>query len=196
MQRMLRIHKRRQPAGLLRLGHNLQRDRRLTRRLRPEDLNNPAPRHAAHSQRRIERDRPRRDDRNRHNRLFGPQPHHRSLAKLLFQLRKGGLYSPGAVICHVILLFATQTALGGDEPSLAAKSDRSKRKAKIPAEIPYVIRAISGTLFSRSRCPHPRCPHASSVTSMSSSRPLSSFCWSPTSSPRRSSASAPSPSPA
>ena len=33
---MLGIHKRRQPAVLLRLGDNLQRDRRLARRLRPK----------------------------------------------------------------------------------------------------------------------------------------------------------------
>jgi hypothetical protein len=46
---MLRVHKRRQAAGLLRLGNDLQRNRRLARRLRPEDLNHPPARHAAHA---------------------------------------------------------------------------------------------------------------------------------------------------
>ena len=100
IERMLGIHKRRQPARLLRLGDDLQRNRRLARRLRPKDLNHPPPRNPAHTQRRIKRDRPRRNDRNRHNRLFAAQPHDRAFAKLLFDLRERQLYCASTVISH------------------------------------------------------------------------------------------------
>ncbi len=86
VQRMLGVHKGRQPAGLLRLGDDLQRNGRLARRFRPKDLDHTPARHTAHAQRRVKGDRSRGDDRNRHDRLFRPQPHDGSLAKLLFDL--------------------------------------------------------------------------------------------------------------
>ena len=46
IQRVLGIHKRRQPAVPLRLGDDLKRNRRLARRLRPENFNDAAARNA------------------------------------------------------------------------------------------------------------------------------------------------------
>jgi hypothetical protein len=56
VQSVLRIHKCGQSAGLLRLRNYLQGNRRLTRGLRPEDLNHPAPGNSTYAQRCVKRD--------------------------------------------------------------------------------------------------------------------------------------------
>ena len=69
----------------LRLGDDVRRERRLARRLRPEDLDDPAPRQAADPEREVERERTRGD-------RFDPdvaplaQLHDRALAELLLDL--------------------------------------------------------------------------------------------------------------
>src|SRR5688500_8527162 len=83
---MLGIDKGRQTAELLRLGNHLQRQCGLARRLRPEDLDDTAARHAADTERVIDADRARGDRVDRLDRALLSQPHDRALSKLLFDL--------------------------------------------------------------------------------------------------------------
>ena len=87
IERMLGIDERRHAAGLLRLGNHLQSDGGLAGRLRPEDFHHASARKSAHAQRRVERNRSGRDHRDRNDRFLRPQPHDRTFAKLLFNLR-------------------------------------------------------------------------------------------------------------
>ena len=56
VERVLGVDERRHAAELLRLGNHLQRQRRLARRLRPEDLDDAAARHAADAERVVDAD--------------------------------------------------------------------------------------------------------------------------------------------
>ncbi len=66
IERVLDVDERRGAAAALRLCDHVQRERRLTARLRPVDLDDAAARKAADAQRQVERDRARRDDVDRH----------------------------------------------------------------------------------------------------------------------------------
>ena len=57
VERVLGVDERRQPAHPLRLGDDVQRERRLARRLRPEDLHDPAPGYTSDAQCRVDADR-------------------------------------------------------------------------------------------------------------------------------------------
>ena len=86
---MLGVHERGRAAQLLRLGNDLQCERRLTRRLRTVDLHDAASRQATDTQRDVQ------PDRTCRNSLYIPDDaavshtHDRSLAELLFDLAEG-----------------------------------------------------------------------------------------------------------
>ena len=96
IERVLDVDERRHAARLLRLRHHLQRDGRLARRLRPEDLDDAAAREAAHAQRRIERNGAGGNHRDRHDGVLGSQPQDRTFAELLLDLPEGQLQSARA----------------------------------------------------------------------------------------------------
>ena len=89
IERVLGIDERRQAAELLRLGNDLQRQRRFARRLRPEDLDDAAARHAADTERVIDADGAGGNRVDRLDRALLPQAHDRALAKLLLDLADG-----------------------------------------------------------------------------------------------------------
>ena len=85
VQRMLGIYERDLSAALLRLRHDVQRQRRLTGRLRSVDLDDSALRHAADAERCVERQRAGRNRFHVHLRTVA-QTHDRALAEVLFNL--------------------------------------------------------------------------------------------------------------
>src|SRR5581483_2238624 len=99
VERVLDVDERRRPAGLLRLGDDVQRERRLTGRLRPVDLDDAPARQTADAEGEIEGDRSGRDDVERH--LVGELAHFhdRAFAELTLDLRervrKGYLFFVG-----------------------------------------------------------------------------------------------------
>jgi hypothetical protein len=86
---MLGVDEGRHAALLLRLRDDLQRERRLARRLRPEDLDDAAAGHAADAQGIVEADGAGRDRGNLRDDILGAQAHDRALAELLFDLADG-----------------------------------------------------------------------------------------------------------
>ncbi len=79
---VLGVDKRRHTAALLGVGDHVQRQRRLTRRLRPVDLGHPAPRDTADPGDGVECDGPRRDRLYLYPGPFGAHAHDRALAVL------------------------------------------------------------------------------------------------------------------
>ena len=100
---MLHVDEGRRSPRLLRFGDGVQRERRLTARLRAVDLDDAPARKAAHAERQIERDRPRRDDFERHPLLEVAHPHNRAFSELTLDLRQrvGEGDLPFVVCCHV-----------------------------------------------------------------------------------------------
>jgi len=80
---VLGVDERRDASGFLRLGDGVDRQGRLTRRLGAVDLHDAAFGIAAHTQRHVERDRTRRDDRYVVH-LLRVHAHDRALAEVLF----------------------------------------------------------------------------------------------------------------
>ena len=90
---MLGVDDRRQPAHLLGLGDDVQRQRRLARRLRTVDLDDPAARDAADPERQIERDASGRDGIDLHRvDLTRLHLHDRALAELALDLSDGHVH--------------------------------------------------------------------------------------------------------
>ncbi len=77
-------------SGLLRLGDDVERERGLARAFRPVDLDDPAARKAADSERDVEAQRARRDGLDL-DRLARAQLHRAALAERAVDLREGGL---------------------------------------------------------------------------------------------------------
>src|SRR4051812_13057527 len=88
---MFGVDERRHPTQFLRLRNHLQRQRRLTRRLGPEDLDHPAAWHAADAEGIVEADGAGRYGGNRVARVLLAEAHDRPLAKLLLDLADGHL---------------------------------------------------------------------------------------------------------
>ena len=84
---MLRVDECRLSAQLLHLGCDMERNGRLTGGFRPEDLYDPAARHAPDAEREIKRQRSCRNRLYVHMRVFA-ELHDRSLAEILFDLGK------------------------------------------------------------------------------------------------------------
>src|SRR6266446_4687495 len=87
IQRVLCIDKRRLPAELLRFGDHVQRHGRLAARFRPVNFNHASPRESAHAQRRINRKASAGNHTDGHQNIAAAQPHDRTLAVVLFNLR-------------------------------------------------------------------------------------------------------------
>ena len=85
VHRVLRVDERADAAAALRLGDHVVDERRLTRRLRAEDLDDPAARQAADAERDVERERARRDRADRDLRLV-VHLHDGALAELALDL--------------------------------------------------------------------------------------------------------------
>ena len=88
---MLGVDERAYPAQLLRLGDDVIDERRLTRGLRPVDLDHPAPWHPSDPQRDIERERTGRDRVDRDARAGIPHAHDGALAELPLDLGQSAL---------------------------------------------------------------------------------------------------------
>src|SRR6185295_9468174 len=86
VERVLRVDERGHAAQFLRLGNHLQRQRGLARRLRPEDFDDAAARHAADAERVVDADGPGGDGVDRLDGAFLAKAHDRALAELLFDL--------------------------------------------------------------------------------------------------------------
>ena len=97
---MLRVNKRRHTALRLCLRDDLQRNGRLTRRLRAKYFDDTSTGEAANSERSVERNRSGGDHCDRNDCVFRSQPHDRSLAKLLFDLRKCQINRPAPLVSH------------------------------------------------------------------------------------------------
>ena len=87
---MLYIDEYSRAAFLLRLRHNMERDRRFAGTFRPVYLDDTPARYASDTKRDIERQRAG-GDRLHIERAVLPELHHRALAKLLFNLAKRSL---------------------------------------------------------------------------------------------------------
>jgi hypothetical protein len=96
VHRMLGVDEGADPAAALRLGDHVVDERRLARRLRPEDLDDPAARQPADSEREVERQRARRDGADRYRRVV-VHLHHRALAELPLDLAEGDVESLFAI---------------------------------------------------------------------------------------------------
>ena len=108
---MLRIDEGRDAAVLLRFGNHVQRDRRLTGRLRAVDLDDAAARNAADAEGDVERQDARRDDLDVHVCLGIAEAHNRTLAEVLLDLLQRILERFlftccfFLICCHVVLSF-------------------------------------------------------------------------------------------
>src|SRR6266850_2402080 len=100
IQRMLRINERRLPAELLRFGDHVQRHGRLAARFRPVNLNHASPRESAHAQRRVNRKASAGNYTDWHQNIAAPQPHDRTLAVVLFDLRYRRCEQFCFLFCH------------------------------------------------------------------------------------------------
>ena len=98
VERVLGVDERGDAAGPLRAGHRVQRHRGLAGGLRAVDLHDPAARQPADAEGDVERDRPGRDDLDRHPHLVA-EPHDRALAEGLLDLCEGGVERLLAVCC-------------------------------------------------------------------------------------------------
>jgi hypothetical protein len=90
VQRVLGVDERRDAAGLLRVGHGVQRHGGLAAALRAVDLDDAAARQAAEAQRHVQRDRAGRDYLDRDPGLLA-EAHDRALAELPLDLEEGNL---------------------------------------------------------------------------------------------------------
>ena len=89
IERVLGVDERRHAAQFLRLGDDLQRQRGFARRLRTEDFDDAAARHAADAEREVDADRAGGDGLDRLNGALLAQAHDGALAELLFNLAEG-----------------------------------------------------------------------------------------------------------
>ena len=101
---MLGIHERRHAAEFLRLSDYLQGERRLARRLGPENLHHAAARHTADAEGVVQADGAGRDGGNGRDGILLAKSHDRALAELLLDLAYGHLdrlqaFAVVAVIC-------------------------------------------------------------------------------------------------
>ena len=94
---VLGVDERRDAAGLLRVGDGVQRHRRLSRRLRTVDLDDPAARQPTDAESDVEGDRAGRDDLDRRPDVIA-QPHHGAFAELAVDLGEGGVERLVAVL--------------------------------------------------------------------------------------------------
>ena len=102
IERVLDVDERRGAAQLLRLGDDVERERRLTARFRSVDLDDPAARDAADPEREIERDRARRNHVDLHAGGEIAHLHDGTLAELTLDLRERVSEGYPFVVRHVL----------------------------------------------------------------------------------------------
>ena len=95
---MLSVDEGRRTAGLLRVGHDMQHERRFAGRLRPVNLDDPSARHATHPERNVQAKRAGGDRVNLQVRPLVTEPHDRAFAKTLGDGGDGGLEVSGAFV--------------------------------------------------------------------------------------------------
>ena len=102
VHRVLGVDEGAYPSELLRLGEHVVDQRRLARRLRPEDLDDAPAGHPADPEREVERQRPGGDRVAAHLRALVAHPHDRALAELALDLRErplqGGVTRLGGLL--------------------------------------------------------------------------------------------------
>ena len=91
VQRVFRVNERREAAGLLRVGDDVEHQRRFAGRFRPEDFHDPSARDAADAQRQVNRQPAGRDDFDFHLRPRVAQAHDRAVAVGLGDGGDGGI---------------------------------------------------------------------------------------------------------
>jgi len=99
IERVLGVDERRQAAGGLCVGDDVQCERCLSGRLRAVDLDHPAAGHPSDSERGVERDRAAGNHVHPDLRPF-TQPHHGTLPELPLDLTQGGLKCPELLLLH------------------------------------------------------------------------------------------------
>ena len=157
VERMFGIDKGADAAALLRLGDDMQRQRRLARRFRPVDFDDPAARQAADAERDIEAERAGRD-RLDLDRLLALEPHDRALAEGALDLGQGGVERLGLV--HGRSFYEAEIRLAhGRGPSGMGGAARAM---SIPGAYPLCSRlqvlflfTSSARRFSAYPCPWP-----------------------------------------
>ena len=85
------------PTGALGFRDDLECDGGFARGLRPEDLDDPSARHAAHAERRVEADGAGGDDGDGDDGVLGSEAHDGAFTELLFNLAECAFYCFGAV---------------------------------------------------------------------------------------------------
>src|SRR5439155_2961847 len=105
VERVLRVDKRGEAAELLRFRNHLKGKGRLAGRLRSEDLDDAAARHAADAEREVDADRAGGNGVDRLNGAFLAKAHDRSLAELLFDLADGDVDSLEAFAVLTVVSF-------------------------------------------------------------------------------------------
>ena len=108
VERVLCVDERRDAADFLRLRDDLQRERRLARRLGPEDFDDAAPRHPSDAKRVVDADRPGRNRLDHLNRAFLTQAHDRAFAELLLDLADRQFHGLAAFVSLVSLLLVSR----------------------------------------------------------------------------------------
>ena len=103
VERVLGVDKRGGAAGLLRLGHHVQRHGGFTGRFRAVDFDDAAARQSAHAQRHVQLQTAGGDDLHVHFFRGVAQLHHRALAEVLFNLGKRNLKRALAVVAGSLL---------------------------------------------------------------------------------------------
>src|SRR5262249_43113776 len=126
VERVLGVDEGRDAAALLRLGDQLEGERRLARRLRAVDLDHASARDAADTERNVESERAGRQRRDVLGESFLAQLHDRALAELLLDLADGEVDRPLAV--HVDAHVPT--------PSPARSAPVFRRWATLPRPLP------------------------------------------------------------
>ncbi len=101
VERVLGVDEGGHAAAALRLGDDVESQCGLARRFRPEDLDDPAARHAADTERRVEGERAGWNGRYLHL-LPGSKAHDGTLAELLVDLGEGGLNGLGALVLRIL----------------------------------------------------------------------------------------------
>ena len=157
---VLGVDERRHAAELLRFGDDLQRERRLARRFRAEDLDDAPARHAADSEGIIEADRPGGDGRDGGHGILLAQAHDRALAELFLDLADGHL--DGLEAFAVVLWRHSVSPSGCERPTIwrltrlgILGSCRGESQAKICKAWPIIV-LIGGILRGKwTFAPHP-----------------------------------------
>src|SRR5690606_26898995 len=159
IERMLRVDERSRAALLLDLGDDLQRERGLARRLWPVDLDDAPARQPADAERKVEPERAGRHDLDVARRDGIPEPHHRTLAELLFDLAKRCRKGLLAVLVHSIFLQGCEwsAALGRRRQCADYFTDYRRRQPVFSSRNAGIYACARATAASAAAARNARC---------------------------------------